>query len=434
MTTRDRLLRDLPEILGDLAAGPYPDYIDDVLVRTATQRQRPVWMFHETWIPTLGGGRLSGAIPSVPWRAVSLAAIIIALLLAALAQLSIGSLQRLPAPFGLARSGMVAYDSAGDIFTADPITGAANPIVTGPERDMSPRFSLDGRHLAFERRLANGRSLVYVVRADGSELTLVTPEPVALAPGDVARQWETFKFSPDGRTLLISTMNGADPGLTLVQTDGSGVRTLDVGGPATEGSFRPPDGREVLFVGTRDGARGLFALDLARGTVRTVVVVQGRFDLAGPSWSPDGTRIAYWTWGGESIGLNARSHVVRADGTGDRELPAPPDEVWNAHATWSNDGGRLFIARGYTPSFDDVRGAVLPAGGSSAGIEIAPAGSVEVTCCAAWIWSPDDAALLGRPGGRGGSSTQVLLDPSGGPVRPAPWAASSDPTWQRLPP
>ena len=41
MTTEGRLTRDLPEILGDLATGSYPDYIDDVLATSATIRQRP---------------------------------------------------------------------------------------------------------------------------------------------------------------------------------------------------------------------------------------------------------------------------------------------------------------------------------------------------------------------------------------------------------
>ena len=35
MTTPTRLERSLPSILGDLAAGPTPDYIDDVLAPTA---------------------------------------------------------------------------------------------------------------------------------------------------------------------------------------------------------------------------------------------------------------------------------------------------------------------------------------------------------------------------------------------------------------
>jgi len=51
MTTERRLERDLPQILGDLAMGPYPDYIDDVLATTAQRRQRPAWTFPERWLP-----------------------------------------------------------------------------------------------------------------------------------------------------------------------------------------------------------------------------------------------------------------------------------------------------------------------------------------------------------------------------------------------
>jgi hypothetical protein len=47
MTTERRLERDLPEIQGDLAVGPYPDYIDDVLALTAQRRQRAAWTFPE---------------------------------------------------------------------------------------------------------------------------------------------------------------------------------------------------------------------------------------------------------------------------------------------------------------------------------------------------------------------------------------------------
>ena len=40
MTTERRLERDLPQILGDLAMGPYPGYIDDVLATTQTRLLR----------------------------------------------------------------------------------------------------------------------------------------------------------------------------------------------------------------------------------------------------------------------------------------------------------------------------------------------------------------------------------------------------------
>jgi Tol biopolymer transport system component len=432
MTTEGRLTRDLPEILGDLAAGPYPDYIDDVLASSEHVRQRPAWMFPERWLPMVDIVRQPVMVARLPWRSIALVTLLLAMVVAA-AAVYIGSQQRVPAPFGLARNGLIAYEAGGDIFTADPKTSAATRILAGPEIDVAPRFSLDGTRVAFERRVDLTSSQIHVARADGTNLTLVTPEPLRLAPGDSGRAWEKYEFSPDGRTLLIATMTVGVPSMAIAQTDGSGLRQLEVGMIATEPSFRPPDGKEVLFIGTDNARRGLFAVDPATNQVRRILLVPDGFDLAGASWSPDGTRIAYWSWGGPAEGLNARSHVVAADGTGDKELPSPPGAVWNAHATWSNDGTRLFTARAYTPGYEDVRGAIVPADGSGVGVEVTRAG-VETACCAAWIWSPDDLYLLGRTAGIEGTPTSMIIDVSGGPVRPAPWASISDPTWQRLAP
>jgi Tol biopolymer transport system component len=432
MTTESRLTRDLPEILDDLAMGPYPDYIDDVLASSEHVRQRPAWMFPERWLPMVDVVRQPVMVARLPWRSIALVMLLVAMVVA-VAAIYIGSQQPVPAPFGLARNGLIAYEAGGDIFTADPATSAATSILAGPEMDLGPRFSLDGTRLAFERRVDGAGSQLYLARSNGSNLTLVTPEPLRLAPGDSGKAWEKYKFSPDGRTLLIAVMTAGRPSIAIAQTDGSGLRGLDVGMIATEPSFRPPDGKEVLFIGTENDRRGLFAVDPASTQVRRILLVPDGFDLAGASWSPDGSRIAYWSWSGLGEGLNARSHVVAADGTGDKELPSPPGVVWNAHATWSNDGTRLFTARGYTPGYEDVRGAIVPADGSGVGVEVARS-RVETACCAAWIWSPDDSYLLGRTAGIEGTPTSMIIDVSGGSIRPAPWAAISDPTWQRLAP
>jgi hypothetical protein len=431
MTTDDRLLRDLPGILGELADGPYPDYIDALLADSATVRQRPGWTFPEWWLPMLDTVRRPLLVTAVPWRPIFLVILLLALLFAA--ALFVGGPRPLPAPFGPASNGVVAYDGNGDIFMADPVTGSESAVITGPETDLGPRFSLDGTHLAFERKLDGGRSQIYVLRTDGRELTVVTPEPVMLAPSDFGRAWERYEFSPDGRTLLIAGGEGGPATMTIAQTDGSDAQTLDVGMTVREPSFRPPAGREVLFQGT--GFRGgLFVVDLGTGKVRPIYVLSTGFGLAGPTWSPDGSRIAFWMWTDHVEGMTARTNIISADGSGRRELPSPPGAVWNAHATWSNDGSRLFIARGYTPGNQDVRGAVIPADGSDFGREIAPAVSVETGCCAAWMWSPDDTKILGRPAGLTTGPRALILDVAGGPVREAPWTSSSDLSWQRLAP
>lgn len=424
----------LPPVLADLAEGPYPEYIDDVLASTARTRQRPAWTFPERWLGRVGIAGEPELAPRLP-RAIAIAILVMALLLAAYATLLSSGQPRVPAPFGPARNGVVAYESGGDIYTADPAGGTTREIVAGPETDVGPRFSLDGTHIVFERRLGGGRGQLYVARADGGGLRLVTPEPIVLASGASGTAWEKYEFSPDGRTILISLMKSLVPTIALAQVDGSGVRYIDVGMEAIEPAFRPPDGSEILFVGRGDGGRGLYAVDPATGVLRTIVDVPPGNDLAGASWSPDGSRIAYWTWNETVDGMSARSRVVHADGSNDRELPAPGGAVWNAHATWSNDGKQIFVAHGFSPGMDDVRGMVAPADGSSVGVEVAPAGMVEIECCAAWTWSPDDTLLIGRYASLSGEFVQlVFIDPMTRTARPAPWTTSSDPSWQRLAP
>ncbi len=437
MTTERRLERDLPQILGDLAMGPYPDYIDDVLATTAHRRQRPAWTFPERWLPMVDIARQPVLAPRMPWRSLSVAFVIVALLLAVVA-VFIGTQPRLPAPFGLARNGLIAYDAGGDIYTADPTTGAATAIVSGPETDVAPRYSPDGTHIVFERELDTGLGQLFVMRADGTDLTPITPDPIKLTQPLLGEPWEPYQFSPDGRAVLIAVAEGIKPTIWLAQSDGSSFRRIDVGMYAYEPSFRPPDGTEILFVGNPGlvgRAHGLYAVSVASGEVRTIIEPSLTYDLAGATWSPDGSRIAYWAWGGEAAGVTAQAHVISADGTSDQKLQAPPDAVWQADTEWSNDGTRLLVLRGYQSMFEDVRPVVIPAHGRSPGVELRYPGIINGVCCVDWEWAPDDSRILVTPmEAQGKPGQQAIIDPVTGETRPAPWTSTSDPTWQRLAP
>jgi len=83
MTTDDRLVRDLPGILGELADGPYPDYIDALLADSATVRQRPGWTFPEWWLPMLDIVRRPLLVTAIPWRPILLVILMLALLFGA---------------------------------------------------------------------------------------------------------------------------------------------------------------------------------------------------------------------------------------------------------------------------------------------------------------------------------------------------------------
>jgi Tol biopolymer transport system component len=375
--------------------------------------------------------------PSLPWRQLGVLALV-AILIATIVAVYVGSQPRLPDPFGPAVNGRVVFASAGDIYTADPAGGTSTAIVTGSETDLEPKWSRDGTQVVFERKVDGdtGPGRLYVARSDGSDLTLVTPEPVTLTASLLGEPWSPYEFSPDGRSVLLANTVKGYPTISIAASDGSGIRDLDVDIAAYEPSFRPPDGAEILFVGgSMNQSHGVYAVDVSSGAVRPIVEPPPGYDLAGATWSPDGSRIAYWTWGGPGEGLTAHTHIVAADGTGDRQLPDPPGAVWNAGSEWSNDGTRLFILRGYRPFFEDVRPTIVPADGSSVGVELPYPGSINQECCSSWEWAPDDSAILGTPTDTvGRPMPQVLLDPQTGGVREVPWTSTSDPTWQRLAP
>ena len=190
-----------------------------------------------------------------------LAIVMLALLIVALVAtaLFIGSQRRpLPAPFGPARNGAIVYEQDGDLFIADQLGGTPRPLVAGPETDSDPVFSPQGDRVAFIRDGAR----IMTVSLDGSDVRELA------MPGTVVR----LDWSPDGSALLASTFSSEDQqALTVVQSDGSGSRTLDLQGIyAVSGSWRP-DGRQIAFVGYQAGALAAFIADADGTNVRPLV-------------------------------------------------------------------------------------------------------------------------------------------------------------------
>ncbi len=442
MTSPRRFEQDLPAMLTDLYLAGTPDYRDDLVQQVARVRQRPAWTFPERWLPV---ELVTTRVPTtrMPWRQIGVVALLALLIAAAVAIYAGSQQQRLPAPFGPAANGVVAYSHQGDIYVADPSTGRATAISSGPDTDLRPIFSPDGTKVVFERRVdgAGGQSHLIVTAADGARLARVTTQPLTLTLKAVG---DPYQFSPDGRTLIVAARRGDDgPAIFVVATDGSGERRLDLGALAdrvtspSEATFRPPDGNEILFAATdlTNGSPGLYAVDIAGGADRTIVPADPSRALDMAAWSPDGQWISYATWDATANALTVRTHVVRPDGTGDRVLPMPAGAIWDLGAAWSNDGTRLHIVRGYTGEWDDTRAVIVPADGSSIGSEVDFPETIQGGCCYAWEWSPDDTMIIGkRIDAAGQPSQQVIIDVATRTIRPAPWTSIGEPVIQRRAP
>jgi dipeptidyl aminopeptidase/acylaminoacyl peptidase len=441
MMPNDRFDRRLPAILEEISQPRRPDYFDDLVGLSARTRQRPAWTLLERWLPVVDITRQPAFARQVPWRPIAALALILLLVLVSLAWV-VGSRHPVPAPFGPARNGLVAFAKDGDIYTADAVTGASTAIVKGPANDVNPKWSHDGTLVAFQR-MAQGSSnvgQVYVGRPDGSDLVPVTSGPLVNVTG--------YDFSPDGKRLLIAADQGGVPGLFIAATDGSESHPLDLRKRVTDAAWRPPDGSEILFMDAGTDSSGtdssIYAVNAVSGQVRTIL--RGA-DAAGryrghPLWSPDGSEIAYGEWcdydcsTGQALpadaGTTVRAHIIRADGTGDRLLPSPTITEFQAPESWSNDGTRMLVVRGEFTS-SSGQPVAIPVDGSGPGVEIPYPGGMSPTDTADWTWAPDDSAILGAPSDPSGTILdQVMLDPVNGTIRTPSWASVSQATWQRL--
>jgi Tol biopolymer transport system component len=428
MTSEQRFERDLPALLADVGLGPRPDYRDDIVRQTATMRQRPAWTLPERWLPMSVLSTRVASPPRVPLRLLAVAALLIVAIVGVL--LVVGSRSRVPAPFGVAANGLVAFSLAGDIYTVDPSgTTSAKAVVTGNDDDSDPAFSLDGTKMVFLRASPTdpNRGRLVVASVDGSHQMVITPDPL--------QQPARYSFSPDGNEIAFTTGTNGDGTLWIARTDGSATpREIKVDMQVKQPVWAPPDGREIVFASvTPDGTpNGLFAVDVHGGQVRTIL---GPVDGVGRDVarvSPDGSRLAY---SASSTAISDHNsyvvHVVGIDGSGDITLPMPPRATFQDQPVWSNDGKRLAVTRGYAAYNEEMAVAILPADGSRVGIETTH--GISGCCDNILDWSPADTSILFHPDpNNGGTGQQILIDPDTGATTQPAWAATSLPAWQRV--
>ena len=426
MSALDRLDRELAQAFVDLADPRDPDYIDDVLERAVSGRQRPAWTFPERWIPMGVLARRPALVPTLPWRTVGLV-LLLAVLLAAIVAISVGRapLERPAPPFGVAANGALAYSVQGDIYGRDPQTGELGLLVGGPTIDVGPWFSRDGTQFSFVRLIDEDTETiaVMVANADGSNVrTAVEPE---VADGSHWIEW-----SPDGEKLVIVNTAAGVPWLSIVNVSGEPQRRpIDVHLDVMITDWRAGTDELVLFGRDRaTRALGFYAVRIDGTGLRQVVPPRddGRGHHGTFSISHDGRFLAYTS--GNSAG-NVSSHIADLDSGETRTLEGWFNQGW---PTFSPDGERLALVR-YPASGAAAQAFV----GSSTGdgtdaVAIGP--EVQNTPGSAGLhiqFSPDGTSLLIV---QAAAQEAWVADVDTGEYESFPMGDDEWVTWQRLHP
>jgi hypothetical protein len=291
-------------------------------------------------------------------------------------------------------------DGPSDVFSVDPLGG--EPLDLTKDNGFSeqrPAASADGRvvYMAFRDEGWN----IFKMNADGSghvNLTKTEHPIVNFEP----------TWSPDGSEVVYMRQDESGQDLWRVGADGSSPENLtETPGVQESGAEFSSDGTKIAYVGTGpkpccdpEYNNDIWVMDPDGSDQTQLTKTNFPQQNLSPTWSPDGTKIAYSASPSEGS-ADAGFHVMDADGS-DQVRPLPGGvPVSTLNLSWSPDGTRI--------AFQPMSGGLRTMNPDGTGVTPV----VSNTGAAYPSWAP--AGTSGGGGSGGGTSSPAPI-----PAAPAP--------------
>ena len=220
--------------------------------------------------------------------------------------------------------------------------------------DNSVRWEGDGSTILFSLG-----PVVYAAEADGSDVRTVADASTTVKSGfaSTAGQMTSFDVTPEGDQIVYATCAYEKHGLSerernsapshvsrygyelaVVGVDGTQLRRLTANRAFDNYPSWSPDGTRIAFLTGHMGRSGSVLHTIAAdGSDEQSISIGRAVVLHPPQWSPDGTRVA--VVGGEDMGWKLAIYTMRADGSDLRRLGAAV-----SGPAWSPDGSRIAFA------------------------------------------------------------------------------------------
>lgn len=213
---------------------------------------------------------------------------------------------------------MVGYDGKGE-----------RQITSGQESESSPRFSPDGKYLAFtsSRKGPAKGSQVWLLDRSGGEAFQLT---------DVKGRLQGYEWSPDSKRLAL-TIGDPDP-------------EAEANAAAAEAGGKPKPPKPIVLdrykfkqdvQGYLTSGRHSYIYLFDIETKKLDRLTASKADESGPSWSPDGSRIAFFSNHAPDPDREPDGQLFVAEakaGAAEKLLTTSANRVGRGRFEWSPDG------------------------------------------------------------------------------------------------
>ncbi|MBA2736251.1 MAG: PD40 domain-containing protein [Pyrinomonadaceae bacterium] len=338
----------------------------------------------------------------------------------------------------LAHAELDASNNETGIYTINLQTGERIKLTApaAPAVDHTPRFSPDGKSLAFIRYFSSFRREIFIIPATGGEPRQITFDDVriyGLAWNTDSRKlfftsfrvvsqlnlWETsvnernepqliptgsknlqdLAISPNGRTIAF-VEETVDENIWEI-TPNQIARPLIRSSRADHSQQISPDGSQIVFVSDRTGNYEIWLADADGKNQRQLTDSNG--SAGSPRFSPDGKFVAF----DAQMAERSDVYIVSASSGAPRRLTETG--VNNTLPAWSADGNWIFFVS--NRAGDEQIWKMPASGGEETAVQITRQGAFEMFA------APNGKLIYSKGGGKAGLWS-VGMD--GGDEKPIP--------------
>jgi TolB protein len=224
-----------------------------------------------------------------------------------------------------------------EIYTMDSDGSHIDQLTNNTVPDFSPDWSPDGKKIVFSRGAVLTQEVptasLYVMNSDGSDQKeLFRGKDVLLVTPD---------WSPDGKQIVftrVSYPTGTPiASVWVMNSDGTGARKI---ANASADPAWSPDGEHIAIATGRDNfGKTCFGGCQPNDEIYVVDtdgksptrLTKDKAEDTSPSWSPDGTQIAFVS---DRAGREQANDIYVVDATGGEARPITANDVWDLEPDW----------------------------------------------------------------------------------------------------